>query len=87
LKIVISEYLAISEPAVYQHIGLDPNNAKIVVVKTPVGFKNSYKNIAKEAFVVDCPGLSTPHLNSLGFNKISRPIFPLDEITQWKATS
>ena len=88
LKIVISEHPGPShEPGVYQHIGLDPSKAKIVVVKTSVGFRNSYKDIAKEAFVVDCPGLSTPHLESLGFKKVSRPIFPLDEITQWKATS
>jgi microcystin degradation protein MlrC len=88
MKIVISEYPGPShEPGVYQHIGLDPDQAKIVVVKTPVGFRDSYKNIAKEALVVDCPGLSTPHLELLGFTKAPRPIFPLDEITEWKATT
>jgi microcystin degradation protein MlrC len=88
IKIVISEYPGPShEPTVFTHIGLDPKDAKIVVVKTPVGFRVSYSDIMKDFIVVDCPGLSTPHIENLDFSKIPRPIFPLDDIQNWSAGS
>lgn len=84
IKIVISEYPGPShEPGVFKHIGLDPKMAKIVVVKTPVGFRVSYRDIMKDFIVVDCPGLSTPHLETLDFSNIPRPIFPLDDLQEW----
>lgn len=84
IKIVISEHPGPShEPGVFTHIGLDPKSAKIVVVKTPVGFRISYRDIMKEFIVVDCPGLSTPHLKALEFSKIPRPTFPLDDLQEW----
>jgi microcystin degradation protein MlrC len=88
IKIVISEYPGPShEPAVYTHIGLDPKEAKIVVVKTPVGFRISYSDIMKDFIVVDCPGLSTPHIEKLDFSKIPRPMFPLDDLQNWSVES
>ena len=84
IKIVISEYPGPShEPGVFKHIGLDPKMAKIVVVKTPVGFRVSYRDIMKDFIVVDCPGLSTPHLEALEFSNVPHPIFPLDDLQDW----
>ena len=86
IKIVISEYPGPShEPAVYTHIDLDPKDAKIVVVKTPVGFRVSYGDVMEDFLVVDCPGLSTPHIEMLDFHKIPRPMFPLDDLQNWRA--
>jgi microcystin degradation protein MlrC len=88
INIVISEHPGPShEPAVYTHIGLDPKDAKIVVVKTPVGFRISYGDIMKDFIVVDCPGLSTPHIEMLDFHQIPRPIFPFDDLQNWNAES
>lgn len=88
IQIVISEYYGPShEPSVYTHIGLNPKDAKIVVVKTPVGFRISYQDIMKDFIVVDCPGLSTPHIKALDFSKVPRPIFPLDDLLEWDAST
>ena len=86
IKLVISEYPGPShEPNVYRHLGLDPEKAKIVVVKTPVGFRVAYKSISKNAIIADTPGLSTPHLEVLPYSRIPRPIFPFDPIENWKS--
>ncbi|MCJ7613470.1 MlrC C-terminal domain-containing protein, partial [Candidatus Bathyarchaeota archaeon] len=86
IKIVLSEHPGPShEPGVYQHLGLDPHQAQIVVVKTPVGFRVAYRSIMKQALIVDCPGLSTPHLESLDYVRVPRPLFPFDDISEWHA--
>ena len=86
IYIVISEHPGPShEPGVYRHLGEEPAQAKIVVVKTPVGFRAAYESIMKDALVVDCPGLSTPHLTSLDFVKVSRPLYPFDDLPEWRA--
>ena len=86
IKIVLSEHAGPShEPGVYQHLGLDPRLAQIVVVKTPVGFRVAYGSIMKQALIVDCPGLSTPHLESLDYVRVPRPLFPFEDILEWHA--
>ncbi len=86
IKIVLSEHPGPShEPEVYQHLDLDPCRAQIVVVKTPVGFRVAYRSIMKQALIVDCPGLSTPHLESLDYVRVPRPLFPFDDIPGWHA--
>jgi microcystin degradation protein MlrC len=85
IKIVLSQFPGPShEPGVYRHLGENPADAKIVVVKTPIGFRVAYKDIMKEALVVDCPGLSTPHITSLEYVRIPRPMYPFDEAMKWK---
>ncbi len=87
VKLVLSELGGAGhDPLVYRHLGLEPSTAKIVVVKTPVGFWRSYEGIMKHAILADCPGLSTSNLKSLPFKNAPRPLFPLDSIDEWRAS-
>ncbi|HZQ09834.1 MAG TPA: M81 family metallopeptidase [Anaerolineae bacterium] len=84
VKLVISEEVGSGhDPMVYRHLGLEPSNAKIVVVKTPVGFWLSYRGIMQDAILADCPGLSTSNLKQLPFKRATRPLFPLDPLEHW----
>ena len=86
VRVVLSEQVGAGhDPMVYRHLGLEPSQAKIVVVKTPVGFRLAYDSIAKAAILADCPGLSPSDLRILDFIRAPRPLFPLDDLTEWSA--
>ena len=66
------------DPELFRSHGIDPVYCKIVVVKSPNGFRAAYAPIAKAMFVVDTPGVSTANLRKLPFRRVPRPIYPLD---------
>ena len=88
VKVVLSEQVGAGhDPMVYRHLGLEPTRAKIVVVKTPVGFRLAYGSIAKAEILADCPGLSPSDLRILDYTRAPRPLFPLDNLSAWSARS
>jgi len=60
--------------------GIVPEEQKIIVVKAAVAFRGAYQPIAAEILEVDTPGLCTPDLRRFRYDKLSRPIFPLDDL-------
>jgi microcystin degradation protein MlrC len=69
------------DPELFRSHGIDPVYCKIVVVKSPNGFRAAYEPIARAMFVIDTPGVSTADLKSLPFKRVPRPIYPLDRDT------
>jgi microcystin degradation protein MlrC len=69
------------DPELFRSHGIDPVYCKIVVVKSPNGFRAAYEPIAKGIFLVDTPGVSTANLTTLPFKRVPRPIYPLDAAT------
>jgi microcystin degradation protein MlrC len=67
------------DPAFYRSAGLEPRDAKIVVVKSPLQFRAGYGPFAKALWVVDTPGPSTANLQRLDWQHVSRPLFPFDD--------
>jgi microcystin degradation protein MlrC len=79
VKILVAERSAMTvDPELFRSHGIDPVYCKIVVVKSPNGFRAAYEPIAKRIFVVDTPGVSTAKLESMPWKRIRRPIYPLD---------
>ena len=68
------------DPALFRSHGIEPLRMKIVVVKSPNGFRAEYEPIAKRIFLLDTPGVSSANLLSLPFRKIPRPMYPFDEV-------
>lgn len=66
------------DPAMYRAVGLEPADARIVVVKSHIQFRAGYENIADEIILLDSPGMSSDHLTELPFRRIPRPMFPWD---------
>jgi microcystin degradation protein MlrC len=75
------------DPELYRSVGLEPQDARIVVVKSPAGFRAAYTPLAAEILIVDGPGVCSPNLRSLPFEHIRRPIHPLDAMVDWRATT
>ena len=69
------------EQTVYKNAGLDPQDFRVVVVKSPVGFRYAYEEIADKIILVKHPGLSSSDLDLCDFKNIPRPLYPLDEIS------
>jgi microcystin degradation protein MlrC len=64
-------------------VGLDPLDHKLIVVKSTIHYRAAFEPIAKEIIEVDAPGLSSSNLARFAFERIRRPIFPLDAETTY----
>jgi microcystin degradation protein MlrC len=71
------------DPQMYRSVGLDPADARMVQVKSPMAFRAAYEGLYDEVIVVAAPGAANPDLVSLPWKRLSRPIYPLDPETRW----
>lgn len=86
MHILIAERSAMTvDPALYRSHGIEPTDCKIVVVKSPNGFRAEYEPIAARIFILDTPGVSTAKLENMPWQRISRPIYPLGRDVKYKA--
>jgi microcystin degradation protein MlrC len=80
IGVLVTERSAFTvDPAFYRAVGLEPGDAKIVVVKSPLQFRDGYGSFAKACWVVDTPGPSTARLDRLGWAHVTRPLYPFDD--------
>jgi microcystin degradation protein MlrC len=85
IALVVMERAVIQwDPELYRSLGLEPTEARIVVVKSPAAFRAAYEPLAVEVAVLDAPGVCSPNLRALPFVRARRPIFPLDAIESWR---
>jgi microcystin degradation protein MlrC len=73
------------DPALYRSVGLEPREARIVVVKTASGFRSGYADIAKAIYILDTAGFCPPNLRQLTYERAPRLLFPLDSDAEWTA--
>jgi microcystin degradation protein MlrC len=79
LRILLTERAAPTfDPESYRHVGLDPADAEAVVVRSATLYRAGWEGMYSHAVVLDLPGASTPQLSYLPFERVSRPLFPLD---------
>jgi microcystin degradation protein MlrC len=64
----------------YRSVGLFPREAKLVQVKSPSGFRPIYEPFAKAIIEIDAPGPADGMLIRLPYKRVTRPLFPLDDI-------
>ena len=70
---------AINHPILYSHLGVDPIDAKLVVVKTASNFQ-FFARWRRALIRVDTPGTTQSDLKNFHWERIPRPIYPLDEL-------
>ena len=59
--------------------GLEPTDFSVIGVKAAVAHRRAYDGIATRMLWVNTPGPCSSQLRSLPFEKIRRPIYPLDD--------
>ena len=68
------------DPEHYRCVGLMPERAKFLVVKSQGSFKAAYEGLAKEVVYLDTPGISGSNLRTLPFERIDRgSLYPWNE--------
>jgi microcystin degradation protein MlrC len=64
----------------YRSVGLFPREAKLVQVKSPGGFRPTYEPFARAIIELDAPGPTDSDVTRLPYRRVTRPLFPLDDI-------
>jgi len=85
VRIVLLELrtFAINHPVLYTHLGLNIDDAQMVVVKTASNFQ-FFARWRKRLIRVDSPGTTQSDLTAFAWQRTPRPIFPFDEIPHWE---
>jgi microcystin degradation protein MlrC len=85
IRIVVLDQrtFAINHPVLYAHLGLEVADAKMVVLKTASNFQ-FFERWRKGLVRVDSPGMTQSDLTAFSWQRIPRPIYPLDELPDWQ---
>ena len=70
----------------YLAFGVDPAMYDLIVVKSASQYKLGYSRFTTLFFPTDTPGASTANLVSLPFDRIPRPFYPFDDISDFDDT-
>ena len=66
------------DPQVIRSQGLEPTQARIVVVKSALHYQAAFRPLAAKIVEVSAEGLSRADFWNLPFTRVRRPLFPLD---------
>jgi microcystin degradation protein MlrC len=70
-------------PAAYRHVGVEPAEHRMIVMKTASNFQYMAP-FTSDVVRVATPGPTQPDLAGLPWRRVPRPIFPLDQPTTWR---
>ena len=77
--IVTSQRYQVFDLMYFKHARIDPNKKKVVVVKSAHHFRAAYAPISSQILVVDSgSGLTSRNYKKLSYEKVRRPVYPLD---------
>jgi microcystin degradation protein MlrC len=85
IAIIISDRNQTADPMFFEMLGFDPSAAAVVCVKSRGHFRAGFDEwfAPQQVFEVDTAGLTSPVLERLDWKRLPRPVYPLDEDTQW----
>jgi microcystin degradation protein MlrC len=72
------------DPELYHSVGLNARDAQLVQVKSPAAFRAAYTSFAAQIVLVDTPGVCSPDLRAFNFSRAARPLYPLDDLPDWR---
>lgn len=68
-------------------LGIEPENRSILVVKAAIAYKAAYLPIAGQVIAVDTPGLTAIDPARFTYQRIRRPLYPLDGAASFATAS
>jgi len=78
--VIVSKRTSIHDPAMLRSLNIEPKDKKIIVLKDGLINLVTYKSIAKETIFFNSPGFANWDFHKRSYEKIPRPIFPLDPV-------
>src|SRR5271165_3194644 len=85
MVVVISHRVQCADPIFFEMMGLDIGRARSVVVKSRGHFRGGFDEFFSPGQIVevDLPGLTSPMLNRFEWQRLPRPVIPLDDNVEW----
>lgn len=68
------------DTAILRSNGIEPTERKIIALKSAVHFRGAFMPIAARILEVDTPGLTSLDYSRFPYERLPRPIWPLDDI-------
>jgi microcystin degradation protein MlrC len=85
LRLVLSELPSAQfDGQIFSSVGLDPRAARAIVVKSMFHHVAGFSGIASHFVWVNTPGPVHADVRTLPYTRITRPVFPLDEVADWR---
>jgi microcystin degradation protein MlrC len=85
VTILVTEFAGAAgiHPAAYRHVGVEPADHRMIVMKTASNFQYMAP-FTSDVVRVATPGPTQSDLAGLPWRRVPRPIFPLDQPTTWR---
>jgi microcystin degradation protein MlrC len=78
--VVITERKIAHNADLFRHVGIDPADTPVLVVKSRGHFRASFEPLVGTIIEVDAPGPANPNIRRLPYQHVPRPIWPLDPL-------
>jgi len=78
--VVVSRHIEPFDPGCFRSLGIEPTTRRYLMLKSRIHYRVGFRELAKA--VVECAGLGvcTSDYSQIEFNKVRRPIYPLDGV-------
>jgi microcystin degradation protein MlrC len=88
VTMLVSEYRGVAGnlPDVYEFMGIDPRQYKMAVLKTASNFQY-FAALSSKVIRVDTTGPGQSDVLSLPWERLPRPVYPLDPLADWRGVS
>jgi microcystin degradation protein MlrC len=70
------------DQGVFKSVGIDPARKRFVLLKSRIHYRAGFAPIARDTITCDGVGVTTSDNSLLQYNKVRRPIYPLDQINE-----
>lgn len=81
VTVILTELRSFSFDAeIWRHVGVQPERLDIIAIPSLAAFRGDYGPFASHIIEVDSPGLSSPVASRFEYERLKRPIYPLDEM-------
>jgi microcystin degradation protein MlrC len=81
--LVCSERMEAYDLGVFRHAGIEPTTKRYLLIKSREHFRAGFEPIAQHIVLLSGPGVTSSDYSLFRFNKIHRPIYPLDRDIQF----
>lgn len=75
---IISRHIEPYDPECFRSLGMEPTTRKYVMLKSRIHYRVGFRDMAKQ--VIECAGrgVCTSDYSQITFDKVRRPVYPLD---------
>lgn len=73
------------DAGVFTSVGIVPESKRYLLLKSRVNYRAAFQPMAREIIECGGVGVTTSDLSAFEFKHVRRPIYPMDELTDWRS--